>query len=177
MYVLYQTNTSPARTLAIALYFSENGPVNESKSAEEWKRVGAAVKDRRLALGWTQQEGADRAGVSLATWRLVELGGRQRYQELTLRGLVRGLGWPLDAIDRLRAGGDPPDADELSEPPPNPNSLPSPLPAKRRAFDYLQPEQSLPAGFARKYLDLTEDEQAMVQGFIEGLIARHPSTS
>jgi transcriptional regulator with XRE-family HTH domain len=151
--------------------------VNESGSTEEWKRVGDAVKDRRLALGWTQQEGADRAGLSLATWRLVELGGRQRYQELTLRGLVRGLGWPLGTIERLRAGDPPPGPDEVTEPPPNPNSLPSPLPPKRRSFDFLQPEQSLPTGFARKYLELTEDEQAMVQGYIDGLLARHKSPS
>jgi transcriptional regulator with XRE-family HTH domain len=158
--------------LAIAPYFSENGSVDESAMVAAWKRVGDAVKDRRLALGWTQQEAADRSGVSLATWRLIELGGRERYQDLTLRGLVRGLGWPLDAVDRIRAGGDPPGPGEVTEPPPNPLSQPSPGPPKRRAFDYLQPERSLPAGFARKYLDLTAEEQAMVQGFIEGLFAR-----
>lgn len=134
--------------------------------------MGEAVKDRRLSLGWTQQEAADRSGLSLATWRLIELGGRERYQELTLRGLIRGLGWPLGAVDRLRQGGSAPGPDEVSEPPPNPNSLPESA-RRRRAFDYLAPEQSLPAGFARKYLDLTAEEQGMVQGYLEALFARH----
>ena len=53
------------------------GPVDtEDELKAQWTRVGDAVKDRRLALGWTQQEAADRAGVSLATWRLIELAGR-----------------------------------------------------------------------------------------------------
>ncbi len=138
----------------------------------QWTRVGNAVKDRRLALGWTQQEAADRAGVSLATWRLIELAGRERFQELTLRGLVRGLGWPVGSIERLRAGGPPPGPDETTDPPPNPHDPDVATPTRRRAFDYLQPEQSLPAGFARKYLDLTPEEQGMVQGFMEGLFAR-----
>ena len=141
----------------------------------QWTRVGDAVKDRRLELGWTQQEAADRAGVSLATWRLIELAGRERFQELTLRGLVRGLGWPVGAIERLRAGGPPPGPDETIEPPPNPHDPDAAIPTRRRAFDYLQPEQSLPAGFARKYLDLTPEEQGMVQGFMEGLFARRGS--
>ncbi|HVN50748.1 MAG TPA: helix-turn-helix transcriptional regulator [Acidimicrobiales bacterium] len=141
----------------------------------QWQRVADAVKDRRLTLGWTQQEAADRAGVSLATWRLVESAGRERFQELTLRGLVRGLGWPVGSIERLRAGGPPPTPDELTEPAPNPNDPAAAGATRRRAFDYLVPEQSLPAGFARKYLDLTPEEQGMVQGFMEGLFARRGS--
>ena len=138
----------------------------------QWQRVGDAVKDRRLALGWTQQEAADRSGVSLATWRLVESAGRERFQELTLRGLARGLGWPVGAIDQLRAGGPPPGPDEVAEPAPNPHDADAQGSARRRAFDYLHPEQGLPTGFARKYLDLTPEEQGMVQGFMEGLVAR-----
>ncbi len=150
-------------------------PENEDldpNSVEAWTRLGDAVRERRLALGWTQQEAADRSGVSLATWRLIELAGRERYQELTLRGMIRGLGWPREAVDRLRAGGDPPGPDELTEPPPNPNTEPEEV-RRRRAFDYLAPEQSLPAGFARKYLDLTPEEQGMVQGYLEALFVRH----
>jgi transcriptional regulator with XRE-family HTH domain len=154
-------------------YVTDNPTSLDPDSPAGWTHLGLAVKDRRLALGWTQQEAADRAGVSLATWRLVELGGRERYQELTLRGLIRGLGWPVDAVDRLRAGGDPPGPDELVEPAPDPNAQADGGRGRRRSFDYLQPEQSLPAGFARKYLDLTPEEQGMVQGYLEGLFARH----
>ena len=139
-----------------------------------WRRVGDAVRDRRLSLGWTQQEAADRSGVSLATWRLIELAGRDRYQELTLRGLLRGLGWPLDAVDRLRAGGTAPGPDEISEPAPMPDPNPQPERTRPRSFDYLHPEGALPAGFARKFLDLTPEEQAKVEGFMEGLFASRP---
>jgi transcriptional regulator with XRE-family HTH domain len=145
--------------------------VDAANSRAAWKQVGAAAKDRRLALGWTQQEAADRSGLSLATWRLIEIGGRDRYQELTLRGLARGLGWPVDAVERMLGGGAPPGPDELSEPAPDPNAAASPSPA-RRSFDYLQPDASLPPGLARKYLELSPEEQGMVQGYIEGLLAR-----
>ena len=146
--------------------------VDRSDTRDAWKQVGAAAKDRRLALGWTQQEAADRSGVSLATWRLIEIGGRDRYQELTLRGLVRGLGWPPDAVERMLAGGPPPGPDELGEPAPDPNASATTGPPPRRSFDYLQPEAGLPPGLARKYLELSPEEQGMVQGYIEGLLAR-----
>ncbi len=152
-----------------------NEPAGDPGAAKaEWQRVGDAVKDRRLTLGWTQQEAADRSGVSLATWRLIELAGRDRYQELTLRGMLRGLGWPLDAVDQLRAGGPAPGPDEVSEPAPPPDQQAPPDRTRPRSFDYLHPEGALPAGFARKFLDLTPEEQAKVQGFIEGLFASRP---
>jgi transcriptional regulator with XRE-family HTH domain len=151
---------------------NDPNPPTAAELKAQWERVGDAVKDRRLALGWTQQEAADRSGVSLATWRLVESAGRERFQELTLRGLVRGLGWPVGAIEQLRAGGPAPAPDELTDPAPNPHDAEAGHAPRRRTFDYLQPEQSLPAGFARKYLDLTPEEQGMVQGFMEGLFAR-----
>jgi len=155
--------------MAIVSDVDETDPI-ELKA--QWTRVGEAVKDRRLELGWTQQEAADRSGVSLATWRLIESAGRERFQELTLRGLVRGLGWPVGAIEQLRAGGPPPGPDELTDPAPNPHEADAAGAPRRRAFDYLNPEASLPVGFARKYLDLTPEEQGMVQGFMEGLFAR-----
>jgi len=151
---------------------SDVDQTDPSELKAQWTRVGEAVKDRRLELGWTQQEAADRSGVSLATWRLIESAGRERFQELTLRGLVRGLGWPVGAIEQLRAGGPAPGPEELTDPAPNPHDPAASGSTRRRAFDYLQPEQSLPAGFARKYLDLTPEEQGMVQGFMEGLFAR-----
>jgi transcriptional regulator with XRE-family HTH domain len=129
---------------------------------DPWKRVGAAVKDRRLHLGWTQQESAERARVSLATWRLIESAGRDRYQDLTVRGVARALGWPPNAFAAIVAGGEPPSPDEIQAPVERTGAV-APAPVE---------SGSLPSGFARKYLDLTHEEQAMVLGYVEGLTAR-----
>ncbi len=129
---------------------------------EPWKRVAQAVKDRRLHLGWTQQEASDRAGVSLATWRLIESAGRDRYQDLTVRGVSRALGWSANTFDIIVAGGDAPTNEEADTPPERSVATPPP-----------RVEGTIPSGFARKYLELTPEEQAMVQGYVEGLAARH----
>ena len=129
---------------------------------EPWKRVAEAVRDRRLTLGWTQQDAADRAGVSLATWRLIESAGRDRYQDLTVRGVCRALGWSATTFDDIVAGGDPPTAEEAGPPADAPSLV-----------DRVRADGTIPAGFARKYLELTPEEQAMVQGYVEGLAARH----
>jgi len=130
---------------------------------ESWERVGRAVRDRRLHLGWTQQEAADHSGVSLATWRLVELGGRDRYQELTIRGVSKALGWPNDAMHVILDGGDPPDPT-------------APLDVSPDRGGPGAEANGLPAGFARKYLELSIEERGMVQGFIDGLMARRSPT-
>ena len=125
------------------------GPVDDQDDLKaQWTRVGDAVKDRRLALGWTQQDAADRAGVSLATWRLIELAGRERFQELTLRGLVRGLGWPV-GLDRAPAGrrsgaGTRRDHRPAAEPPRPRCGHPHPAPCLR-----LPPARAEPAGWLR----------------------------
>ena len=129
---------------------------------EPWKRVAQAVRNRRLYLGWTQQEASDRARVSLATWRLIESAGRDRYQDLTLRGVSRALGWSANTFDTIIAGGDAPSDEEADAP----WERPTPSASSRS-------DGTIPSGFARKYLELTSDEQAMVQGYVEGLAARH----
>lgn len=121
-------------------------------STADWKRVGDAVRSRRLELGRTQQEIAEQAAVSLATWRLVETAGRDRYQDLTIRGLCRALGWRPDAIESLLAGDVPQEElhAELS-----PGDL----------------EAVVPAGLARKWHDMSPAERSKVEGFIDGLLA------
>jgi transcriptional regulator with XRE-family HTH domain len=119
----------------------------------DWDHVATAIRSRRIAEGRTQQEMAERAGVSLATWRLLETAGRTRYQDLTLRGVTRALGWGPDAIERLLAGEDPgPQGESLRH--------------ERTTED---PE--VPVGLARRWGQLTGDEQAKVLGFVEGLFA------
>ena len=139
-------------------------------TSEAWERVGHAVRNQRLHLGWTQQEASEHAGVSLATWRLIEAAGRDRYQDLTMRGVCRAFQWPNDTFTTLLAGGDPPplvDASQLTPPKPAATGSPtgSGAPAGGR-------DASLPSGFARKYLSLSHREQAMLEGYLEALIDR-----
>ena len=124
--------------------------------------MGRAVRDQRLHVGWTQQEAAERAGVSLATWRLIESGGRDRYQELTVRGVTRCLGWPADAFDRILDG----------EPAPPLGAVAAHAPATSPTSRTAPGDAELPAGFAQKYLELTPEEQAMVHGYVDGLAER-----
>jgi len=139
---------------------------------EAWERVGHAVRNQRLHLGWTQQEASENAGVSLATWRLIEAAGRDRYQDLTMRGVCRAFGWPNDTFPALLGGAEPPallDASQLPKPAPPPAAAPTD-PASPTVP--LGRDTSLPAGFARKYLTLSHREQAMLEGYLEALIDR-----
>lgn len=123
--------------------------------SEGWNRVAKTVRRRRVEMGRTQQDIAEQAGVSLATWRLVETAGRDRYQDLTVRGLTRALGWRPEAIDLLLAG-DVPDDELLVPTPPSASA-------------------EVPAGLARRWRDLSAEEQSKVEGFIEGLLANRSS--
>jgi transcriptional regulator with XRE-family HTH domain len=69
--------------------------------------LGLAVRARRLGIGWTQQQLASHAGVSLATIRNIESGAQARYRALTRHGLCRALGWPADALESLAQDGEP----------------------------------------------------------------------
>lgn len=119
---------------------------------EGWDRVAGAVRARRLELGRTQQDMAEQATVSLATWRLVESSGRDRYQDLTVHGICRSLGWRTDAFELL-LGGEVPMAE---------------LRADRAGGEA---DVEVPAGLARKWHDLSPAERSKVEGFIDGLMA------
>ena len=83
-------------------------------SDQPWHDVGDAVRARRETLGLTQVELAQAANVSDSTIRVLETARRTSYRRGNLRAIARALGWPDDAIDRIRAGR-PPD-EELGEP-------------------------------------------------------------
>jgi len=69
----------------------------------DWRQVGAAVRQRREALGLAQGVG----DVSAATWRKVEKGVDPPYRRATLIAIARALDWPDDAIARMLAGRPP----------------------------------------------------------------------
>ena len=119
----------------------------------DWDHVATAIRRRRIAEGRTQQEMAERAGVSLATWRLLETSGRDKYQDLTLRGVTRALGWGPDAIEELLAGKDPG------------------LQGEKLEKSSGSQEVEVPVGLARRWSQLTADERSKVLGFVEGLFA------
>jgi transcriptional regulator with XRE-family HTH domain len=72
-----------------------------------WTWIGQQVRQRREALGFTQKEAAEAAGVSEPTWGLLENGRQEGYKPLTLRGVCRALGWAGDSFDRMAAGKEP----------------------------------------------------------------------
>lgn len=73
--------------------------------AAQWERVRSAVRRRRtIELGIGQQDVAARGGVSLSTVSLVERAAQTSYQRRKLAGVSRGLGWPVDAIERILRG-------------------------------------------------------------------------
>ena len=135
-------------------------------TTEPWKRVGHAVRNQRLHLGWTQQEASERAGVSLATWRLIESAGRDRYQDLTIRGRLPGpSAGRIDTFATILAGGEAPAGHHGRHPTP---AGPTPAVEHTPSGD----ARPCPSGFARKYLELTHREQAMLQGYLDALIDR-----
>lgn len=62
-----------------------------------------AVRRRRLTLGWTQDQLAERSGVSAATVRKLEAAAQRHYRDLTCTRLCAALGWEPDVLDALRA--------------------------------------------------------------------------
>lgn len=70
-----------------------------------WKRLGQAVRRRRVALGLTQQELADAASLGVNTITNIENGSRAR--ELNLGRVNRALGWMEGSWQMILEGGDP----------------------------------------------------------------------
>lgn len=78
-------------------------------TTEDWGRVAAAIKARRMALALRQEEATARSGgmVSRAVWSNLERAVQDTYRERTLIGVCRVLGWSDDSIDRILRGDDP----------------------------------------------------------------------
>lgn len=72
-----------------------------------WVRLGEAIRDRRRALGMSQLELAQAAGISEAMLRVIERARRTNVRPVTLGAVARALGWTRDSVDRVLAGGDP----------------------------------------------------------------------
>jgi transcriptional regulator with XRE-family HTH domain len=78
-------------------------PSGESAEA----RVGQAVADRRMDLGLTQKELAEKAGLAMNTAALLER-GRTFPRAANARKLEDALEWPRGTIGRIRTGAPAP---------------------------------------------------------------------
>ena len=61
-------------------------------TADDWRRLGRAIKRRRIAMKKSQQEMADLAGIGVNTWAGIESGDRKR-RDLTLSAIDDALAW------------------------------------------------------------------------------------
>lgn len=66
--------------------------------------MGEAIEARRMELGLTPGAFADALGQSTQAARNLRNGLDRGYQDSTRFALARALRWPIDAIDRLKAG-------------------------------------------------------------------------
>jgi DNA-binding XRE family transcriptional regulator len=76
-------------------------PRSESAQA---RVVGQAVADRRMDLGLTQKELAEKAGLAMNTAALLER-GRTFPRAANARKIEDALEWPRGTIGRIRSGG------------------------------------------------------------------------
>lgn len=72
------------------------------------RRLGNAVRERRLKLGQTQTEFATNAGFSMKTLQRLELGQQKHdLSPATLGGIDRAAGWKSGSAKAILDGGDP----------------------------------------------------------------------
>jgi transcriptional regulator with XRE-family HTH domain len=72
-----------------------------------WADVAKVVNDRMSERGVTQQELAERSGVSTATLRKIQGGGEQKRTRSTLASISRALGLGEDHLWRVSRGETP----------------------------------------------------------------------
>lgn len=68
------------------------------------KEIGGRIREHRLARGWTQEELAERSGVSLSTLKLLEREGKGSMQRLAKIAVVLNLDGELRGLfaERVR---------------------------------------------------------------------------
>ncbi|CDO11488.1 transcriptional regulator [Mycolicibacterium cosmeticum] len=71
-----------------------------------WEKLGEAVRERRIALGLTQEQLADRGGPSTPTLRAIENNRAGRLSPRLRRSLERTLQWSAGSVDEVLAGQD-----------------------------------------------------------------------
>lgn len=87
----------------VAMSSSPAGSPGGPAAPPDHARAAEAVRQRRLEFGWTQEQLAERSGVSAATVRKIEAATQPHYRDLTCTRLCSALGWPPEALDLLRS--------------------------------------------------------------------------
>jgi len=84
----------------------------------DWDRLAGAIRERRQALGMTQQQLADAAGVTRTTIKNLE-GARQPTKRLpsSTAAVEQALGWAPGSIRIVLDGGNPIGTTQPAEPP------------------------------------------------------------
>lgn len=77
--------------------------------------LGEAIEARRLELGLSPGQFAERADLTAQGLAPIRKGYRRNYQTKLKVGVARALGWPMDAVDRLLAGEDPAGFDTIPD--------------------------------------------------------------
>lgn len=90
----------------------------------DWDRLAGAIRERRQALGMTQQQLADAAGVTRTTIKNLE-GARQPAKRLPLSvaPVEQALGWAPGSARIVLDGGAPIGTDQPANPPQAPEPL------------------------------------------------------
>lgn len=84
-------------------------------TGQQWRALGAEIKRRRVALGLSQQQLADAAGIGVNTVGNIESEDKAR-RELTLADICAALGWTRDSYLSILEGSNPTLAEPEVEP-------------------------------------------------------------
>lgn len=81
--------------------------VHDGSMTWDWDRLGRLLKARRAVLDMTQQQLADRAGVSIMTIRNLENGREFKRPPQSIKPVERELGWKAGSALAILQGGEP----------------------------------------------------------------------
>lgn len=84
--------------------------------ANDWRRLGKYVEERRRGLGLTQEDVRARGGPSTATMRLIEGALQDSYRPSILGRLERSLDWSAGSVQAILEGSEPTEAPRLRLP-------------------------------------------------------------
>ena len=87
----------------------------KGEASQNWRRVGAAVRERRVLMEMSIAEAARRAGLAAPTWAKLEHGEVRQWKPATLAAMARVLLWPDDFQRFVLEGEEVPYVDRSHE--------------------------------------------------------------
>lgn len=148
---------------------------------QRWDDLGELMRVKRVFLGLTQAEAAQRAGISPTTWRQMELGQGGSRRDLTMSAVEKVLHWIPGSAQLILDGK----ADEPGlrinrqtgewERAIGHEGERATAEAARRALERAERSQTvrLPAALSGvDFESMTEEEARQVRGYIDGMRER-----